>query len=337
MHYPVQRDVAGDGNCFFRALYKAAESRGMLRVVGGAFQSSESGDCFESSDTNSQTSSRRFRTTPKEDRFVKCIRNFLSVSIRINKTYRDRLERMYELTREIIVKNGFEDNPTAIRKIGLDYGYPDWVTSYFIHTPESRTNLQRFIQACEVQVKKDGTYAGNMDVSLVTQALRKVHVELVIRTDQDQDKSTMFPMYPEDDTLYLFLKNGNHYNYMEYDASGDGAKSTHTNSRSRTLKANSEMARDLNAADRLARTNQLQENASEARKLNAYYKELDRQSKQNAELAMSMSRVELQRGGAKTVVYVSPRKLKIKRVLQKSLNPKTTSKVGKVKKVTKQN
>lgn len=350
-HYPIQRNVAGDGNCFFRALYKAAESRGMLKVIGGAFQSSESGSCFESGSTNTNTTrisqasslhSTQSRTNPKEDRFVKCVRNFLSVSIRLNPMYRERLTHMYQLMREAITENQFQENQNAIREVSMDYGNPDWVTSYFVNTSESDTSLEGFIKKCQTQVQKNGTYAGNLDVSLVTLALRKVGVDLVIRTDQDRDTSTMFPVYPKKDTLYLLLKNGNHYNYMEYDESIAGVAQS-KESRSKIFRANSEMARDLNAADRFARSDQLQENAAEAKKLHAYYKELDqatsRQSKHDAELALSMSRVaSQQRGGAKPKIVAkkiaqgSPRKdvTKLKKVLNKKPAKQivTRSKVG---------
>lgn len=184
------QDVRGDGNCFYRALFQAARSGGCIGRVWRAFR------------VSSRRVPRPVCYEQDEDRFVALARERLSEMLAHSPQY-------LECAFVVMCQSIHQADRGAVRDIGISYGMPDWVTTYFVNN-KAPYHFERFVKACRLNVLVDGSFAGNVDVLMCQAILNRMHLSVFVRRDND------FPTTPAVNTMYLRLVNDNHYNWMKY-------------------------------------------------------------------------------------------------------------------------
>lgn len=192
-------DVYGDGDCFYRALYKASVARGILPQVMGTFRQAGNTSCL--------ATVRQNTTVPRDAElfFCKCARKALAFHMETSMLFPTMAEFMFnDITRELPAGV----NSAAIYKIGTDrLGQADWVMKYFMDTPSEVYSLPAFIMACKVNIQKPGSYASELDVALCAELLNPVGIYISLHS---------VPSVPAARTLYLKQVRGNHYNWVDY-------------------------------------------------------------------------------------------------------------------------
>ncbi|NCB27711.1 MAG: hypothetical protein EOM62_20005 [Bacteroidia bacterium] len=194
-----ERDADGDGNCFYRALYGAAEERGILEKVGKCFQYTEDGDnCWDNVKDTEEYNDR-------EDAFLYCVRFYLAHRIRSG--FEDELLRnTWELFREA----GDVENLRGIMTGWLIDAYKN-----------SRNNLKAFVNRVADQVQQPGKWVNELEVRMVTHVLEKCNV-LLIQANNYHDAPDALPENPH--VLVLVNHDNSHFKYVSYSPLTGGAK-----------------------------------------------------------------------------------------------------------------
>lgn len=190
-------DVLGDGNCFYRAFFKAALSKRLLKLVIKAL-------------------SMRGRTPPPhccdvENDFITFVRTCLSHVVLAQDR---RIRKVFENIWDVLI--GFASaSQDSITDFCVWSGFPDWISHYFIHTNVVRWTFSDFVSDAADSVLLNGVFAGNIDLVMLNLILTDIDVCIICHTSL-----SAFPSIPRPRDIYLLLVNFNHYRTVVYDSQG---------------------------------------------------------------------------------------------------------------------
>lgn len=207
------RNVATDGNCFFRALYNAARDHGVLKSVAGCFQELADSSCWDEIKNKSVAApvlidgvlDERIRYNHQEEVFVRCMRKY--IAMRIENDLDNYVVRTFRHWATL-------DNQT--RSVAQQ-SFPDWMVAALTTT---RGDEQRFRQKVARAVGTMGNWVDQQQVKLIRHVLDKCNFVnfRVVSWDGDVLTETnprfLSQLRAENSELVLICEKEKHYYYV---------------------------------------------------------------------------------------------------------------------------
>ncbi len=201
---PVIKDVLGDGDCFFRALFRAAWNHGLIERLLGCFSLGQDTNCHDILQ-ELQTG----RLVEMEDEMVKCMRIGLSERIRLNADVKfacffnhlRHLQREHPETFDVIMES-----------------QSDWVKKIFYDGSLYGEDEFRVAYAKGLRTRKN--WVAQYDVELLKHLMNKCHLEVRVVNFTDKTNPRTYENR-HDNELVLVNFDEVHFKYVLQDGATD--------------------------------------------------------------------------------------------------------------------
>lgn len=211
-------DVAGDGSCFYRALYGYILYNTNLKILKKNKEEIETYakviDCYDkiininiSVPKKKEDYNNLFTlyNNNDEDAWVKCLRKYLSLYIK---------------SKPEVVLNVFNMIHSAFNHIESRDLIPGWTIKKF---PNTAPTLDEFVIAWSETIKNKGVYAETYDIEIVRNCLQDIGIDLITQIYENIDNNTdvdealaLFPEKPENNKIYLLNKSGSNHSNADH-------------------------------------------------------------------------------------------------------------------------
>ena len=181
-------DVKDDGSCFFRAIYGFAMHYGFLEelfkcVYCHDLPDKEARSYIESKYDKYGVETKKLKQRDEEDKWVRCVRNFLSYQILHDEYCRNMLKNTYRYWKSL---------EQEVYELLLENSIPRWIKEIYPNVESlKQTTIEEFIQVIAYGVKGIRNWASQLEFDMLNYLMKKCNIKIHVISKEDAIKNAV--------------------------------------------------------------------------------------------------------------------------------------------------